>query len=97
MSLAKILWVDDEIDSLTSQILFLENKGYEVATKTNGYDAVEYVKENFVDVVLLDETMPCITGLQTLQQIKENKARCLWYSLPKMKQRILWMMQLAAR
>lgn len=74
MSLAKILWVDDEIDSLTSQILFLENKGYEVATKTNGYDAVEYVKENIVDVVLLDETMPGITGLQTLQQIKENKS-----------------------
>ena len=51
--------------------MFLENKGYEVATKTNGFDAVEYVKENLVDVVLLDETMPGITGLQTLEQIKE--------------------------
>ena len=71
MSVAKILWVDDEIDSLTSQIMFLEKKGYEVQTKTNGFDAVEYVKENVVDVVLLDETMPGITGLQTLQQIKE--------------------------
>jgi CheY-like chemotaxis protein len=71
MSIAKILWVDDEIDSLTSQVLFLENKGYEVQTKTNGFDAVEYVKDNAVDVVLLDETMPGITGLQTLQQIKE--------------------------
>ena len=71
MSLAKILWVDDEIDSLTSQIMFLENKGYEVETKTNGFDAVEYVKTNIVDVVLLDESMPGITGLQTLQQIKE--------------------------
>jgi len=74
MSIAKILWVDDEIDSLTSQVLFLEGKGYEVATKTNGFDAVEYVKENSVDVVLLDETMPGITGLQTLQQIKEFKS-----------------------
>jgi len=73
MSIAKILWVDDEIDSLTSQIMFLENKGYEVETRTNGFDAVEYVKDHFVDVVLLDETMPGITGLQTLQQIKENK------------------------
>jgi CheY-like chemotaxis protein len=73
MSIAKILWVDDEIDSLTSQVLFLENKGYEVQTKTNGFDAVEYVKDNVVDVVLLDETMPGITGLQTLQQIKEFK------------------------
>ncbi len=71
MSVAKILWVDDEIDTLNSQILFLENKGYEVQTKTNGYDAVEYVKSNIVDVVLMDESMPGITGLQTLQQIKE--------------------------
>jgi CheY-like chemotaxis protein len=67
----KILWVDDEIDSLNSQIMFLENKGYEITTKTNGFDAVEYVKENIVDVVLMDESMPGITGLQTLQQIKE--------------------------
>ncbi len=71
MSLSRILWVDDEIESLTSQILFLENKGYEVQTKTNGYDAVEYVKNNIVDVVLMDESMPGISGLQTLQQIKE--------------------------
>ena len=71
MTATKILWVDDEIDSLKSQILFLENKGYEIATKTNGFDAVEFVKENIVDIVLLDETMPGITGLQTLQQIKE--------------------------
>ncbi len=71
MHTTKILWVDDEIDSLTSQVLFLQNKGYEVATKTNGYDAVDYVKQHIVDVVLLDESMPGITGLQTLQQIKE--------------------------
>lgn len=71
MSIPKILWVDDEIDSLNSQIMFLENKGYSVATKTNGYDAIEYVKDNIVDVVLMDETMPGITGLQVLQQIKE--------------------------
>jgi CheY-like chemotaxis protein len=71
MSVAKILWVDDEIDTLNSQILFLENKGYEVQTKTNGFDAVEFVKSNIVDVVLMDESMPGITGLQTLQQIKE--------------------------
>lgn len=74
MSLAKILWVDDEIDSLNSQIMFLENKGYELQTKTNGFDAVDYIKNNPVDVVLLDESMPGITGLQTLQQIKEIKS-----------------------
>ena len=70
MSPAKILWVDDEIESLQSQKLFLENKGYEVQTLTNGTDAIEYVKDNLVDVVLMDESMPGLTGLQTLAQIK---------------------------
>ena len=71
MALAKILWVDDEIESLQSQILFLENKGYEVSSMTNGFDAIDFVKDNFVDVVLIDETMPGITGLETLAKIKE--------------------------
>ena len=57
MSIAKILWVDDEIESLQSQKLFLEQKGYEVTTKTNGFDALEYVKSNYVDVVLMDESL----------------------------------------
>ncbi|HEY4876039.1 MAG TPA: bifunctional response regulator/alkaline phosphatase family protein [Puia sp.] len=71
MALAKILWVDDEIESLHSQILFLENKGYEVCSMTNGFDAIDFVKDNFIDVVLIDETMPGITGLETLAKIKE--------------------------
>jgi CheY-like chemotaxis protein len=71
MALATILWVDDEIESLQSQKLFLENKGYEVQTLTNGFEAIDFVKEHPVDVVLLDETMPGITGLETLQKIKE--------------------------
>ncbi len=70
MPIAKILWVDDEIESLQSQKLFLENKGYEVVTMTNGFDALEYVKANYVDVVLMDESMPGITGLETLTRIK---------------------------
>jgi CheY-like chemotaxis protein len=72
MALGKILWVDDEIENLQSQILFLQNKGYDVSAITNGFDAIEFVKENPVDVVLLDETMPGITGLETLAKIKEH-------------------------
>ncbi|HET9825789.1 MAG TPA: response regulator, partial [Chitinophagaceae bacterium] len=71
MAAPKILWVDDEIESLQSQKLFLEGKGYEVQTFTNGFDAIDFVKENPVDVVLIDETMPGITGLETLAKIKE--------------------------
>ncbi len=70
-SQGEIVWVDDEIDSLKSQILFLKNKGYEVTPLTNGYDAIELLKEKQVDAVLLDESMPGLTGLETLAQLKE--------------------------
>ncbi len=75
MPIPTILWVDDEIESLKSQKIFLENKGYGVQTLTNGFDAIDFVKENIVDVVLLDESMPGITGLETLQKIKEINSR----------------------
>ncbi len=68
----KILWVDDEIDLLRSQILFLQDKGYEIDTATNGVDAVDRVREEMYDVVLLDEQMPGLSGLETLEQIKES-------------------------
>ena len=66
-----ILWIDDEIDSLKAQFLFLEGKGYTVAAASNGYDGLEYIKNNHVDVVLLDESMPGMTGLETLIEIKK--------------------------
>lgn len=69
----KILWADDEIDLLKPQLLFLQNKGYEVITVTNGYDALEECQDNNdIDVVFLDESMPGITGLETLGKIKES-------------------------
>jgi len=65
-----ILWADDEIDLLRPHILFLGEKGYKVTTVTNGYDAVDSFKNNYFDLVFLDENMPGLTGLETLQQIK---------------------------
>ena len=41
MSNGLLLWVDDEIEVLRAQILFLEKKGYEVVTVSNGTDAIE--------------------------------------------------------
>lgn len=67
----KILWADDEIDMLKPQLLFLENKGYDVITVTNGYDALETLQgQNDIDVVFLDESMPGLSGLETLTQFK---------------------------
>lgn len=70
MAIPMILWVDDELESLQSQKKFLETKGYAIHTLSNGYDALDYVLQNRVDVILLDESMPGISGLETLSRIK---------------------------
>ena len=67
----KILWVDDEIELLKAHILFLEKKDYEVMTVTNGSDAIEECQRQTFDLIILDEMMPGLTGLQTLQRLKE--------------------------
>ncbi len=71
MNKITILWADDEIDLLKPSIMFLENKGYQVIPVTNGKDAIEKVAQKGVDVVFLDESMPGLTGLETLSRIKE--------------------------
>ncbi len=70
MKKIRILWTDDEIDLLRPHIIFLEQKGYEVATSTNGSDAIDLVRKNHFDIIFLDENMPGMTGLQTLNEIK---------------------------
>lgn len=70
MSGAKILWVDDEIDLLKPHILFLKGKGYDVETCNNGYDAIDLVAARQFDLVILDEMMPGLTGLETLPRIQ---------------------------
>ncbi len=70
MKQMQILWVDDEIDLLKPFILFLEERKYNVETCNNGTDAIEKVVENKYDLVILDEMMPGLDGLATLQEIK---------------------------
>ena len=67
----KLLWVDDEIELLKAHILFLEKKGYEVETVSNGYDALDRCSETTFDLILLDEHMPGLSGLETPSRIKE--------------------------
>jgi DNA-binding response OmpR family regulator len=72
MASERILWADDEIDLLKPHILFLQQKGYEVITVNNGAEAIEQARDNYFDIVFLDENMPGINGLTALQRIKES-------------------------
>ena len=71
MSNGLLLWVDDEIELLRAHILFLEKKGYEVMTVSNGSDAIELCHQQTFDLILLDEQMSGLSGLETLQKIKD--------------------------
>lgn len=67
----RLLWADDEIELLHGHIIFLKSKGYEVTTVTNGHDAIELCRTEDFDLMLLDENMPGISGLETLVGVKE--------------------------
>lgn len=67
----RLLWVDDEIDLLKAHIIFLKNKDYEVTTCSNGTDALDICREQPFDLILLDENMPGLSGLETLARIKD--------------------------
>lgn len=68
--MSQILWVDDEIDLLQPYIIYLKGKNYDVVTASNGEDAIDLVGKRQFDIVFLDENMPGISGLETLQEVK---------------------------
>lgn len=67
--MTKILWADDEIDLLKPHILFLKAKGYDVDTVSNGVDAIDALDREKYSLVMLDENMPGLSGLETLTRI----------------------------
>ena len=68
----RVLWIDDNIDELRSHILFLGQKGYDVVGATNGRDGLALLDETKFDAVLLDEMMPGLGGLETLEEIRKK-------------------------
>ncbi len=70
--MAKILWADDEIDMLKPHIIFLEGKGNQVITVKSGNEALESIEKEDFDIIFLDENMPGLTGLETLERMKTS-------------------------
>ena len=67
----RILWTDDEVEALKPHIFFLQEKGYEIDTCSNGNDTIDLVRQNSYDLIFLDENMPGLSGIETLRLIKE--------------------------
>ena len=69
--MVKILWIDDEIEHFKSHILFLNKKGYDVSTCKSGPEAIDYLKENYCDAILIDQNMPGLSGTESINLINK--------------------------
>ena len=67
-----ILWVDDEIELLKPHIIYLKSKGYHLTTAKSGDEALELIEVNDFNLIFLDENMPGLSGLETLNIIKDK-------------------------
>ena len=67
-----ILWVDDEIELLKPHIIYLKSKGYNLTTAKSGDEALELIDVNDFNLIFLDENMPGLSGLETLNIIKDK-------------------------
>lgn len=67
-----VLVVDDNPDSVTILRTILESRGYQVWVAASGLEALDILKVQTPDLILLDVMMPEMGGLQVLQQIKDN-------------------------
>lgn len=88
--MVKILWVDDEIELLKPHVLFLKQKGYEVDTCNNGYDAIDMASEEAYDLIILDEMMPGMTDSRRSPRSRRSapQPRSSWS--PRARRRTSW-------
>jgi len=70
MSLGRVLVVDDEPQIRRVLRSTLAARGYEVHEARTGEDALEYLRQNRLDLILLDVNMPGIGGLETCREIR---------------------------
>lgn len=66
-----VLWVDDEAELLESHRIFLREKGYDVHMATNADDALELLRRQSFDLMLLDEQMPGKRGLDAVREVQD--------------------------
>ncbi|MCC7560361.1 MAG: response regulator [Methanobacterium sp.] len=70
---AKLLVVDNEQDQLVAMVSLLRSAGYEVLEAINGAEALDQVRENHPDLIILDKVLPDKDGLELGKEIKSEE------------------------
>jgi DNA-binding response OmpR family regulator len=69
---ARLVIADDSATILALVTLAVKKDGYEPATATNGTEALEVVREHRPELVILDATMPGMTGYEVCRALRED-------------------------
>ncbi len=69
----KLLIVDDEPNIVMSLEYLFKKEKFEVFIARDGAEAIEIVKNNTLDIILLDIMMPNVDGYQVLKYLKQNE------------------------
>ena len=75
MAQVKILIIDDDVTALDIVDFLFEDHGYEVVRRTDGASALEYVRHETPDIILVDLMMPGMTGQECIKRIRETDIR----------------------
>lgn len=75
--MTRLLWIDDEIDLLKPFVYGLAERGYQVVTATNGPDGIRKLRSSEFDLVLLDQIMSGMDGIEVLRTIKTTDPHVL--------------------
>ena len=73
----RILLVDDELNVLKSLKRVLVRSGYDVITASSGFEALEILAANQVEIIITDFRMPEMNGADLLRQVKINWPDCV--------------------
>jgi len=73
---SKILCVDDE-PNIVRSLQWLLQREFEVHTASSGQDALALVNQHDFDVVISDQRMPVMTGVEVLREVKRLSPRTM--------------------
>ena len=72
-TMKKTLLICDDEEGIRESLKLIFEKEYELLFATNGFEAIDRVKKNAIDIVIMDIKMPRMDGIETMRKLKEIK------------------------
>ena len=69
-----ILVCDDDKQIVEAIDIYLTGEGFQVIKAYDGYEALEYLEGNQVDLLIVDVMMPGLDGIRTTLKVRENSS-----------------------